>query len=60
MKYQVQAWIPNSKKAREWGNLNLGGGSPEIDGHGRRFYGKPTLIVGCCTPADTNEMQPYE
>jgi hypothetical protein len=46
------------KEAREWGNLNFGGGSPRIDGHGRMFYGTPRLIEGYFAPA--HEVQPYE
>jgi hypothetical protein len=60
MKYPMQSQIPNSMEARQWGNLNFGTGAPGIDGHGRSFYGKLRLIVGCCAPADTDEMQPYE
>jgi hypothetical protein len=60
MKYPVQSWIPKFKEARQWGNLNFGGGSQGIDGHERRFYWKPRLIVCHRAPADRVEMQPYE
>jgi hypothetical protein len=60
MKYPVQSWITNSKGATQQGNLNFGEGAPRIDSYGKRFYWKIRLIVGCCAPAGTNEMQPYE